>query len=845
MIDYVKAATTDLNQLYQELDSSTAGLTDEQVQKKLKLFGRNTLGRKKTTTLKIFLRQFKNSFLYLLLGACLISFLLGEHRQVVTILAITLLTTLFGFILEFRSQKAEEKLALLLKERCWVRRGGEREEVDKSKIVSGDIVYLQSGDIVPADCRLLTQENLLVDESTFSGESLPVEKTIKSLSKITSINQAKNLVFSGTAIHSGMGEALVFSTGSSSQIGKISQLVAKTTSRSSFEEMLKAVSRFILKFTIIALLVIFLANLAIKGRGADYGSLLLFTVALAVGIVPEALPVVALFTMSLGALNLARKKVIVKRLVALEDLGKVQVLCVDKTGTLTENQLEVAEIFASSKDQFLTFFMGSVKPLLDKKGKLKSYLDQVIFEYGLKLKIKIPEFSQLVQEAFKPDLRRDRVLISDQNHHYLVVKGAPEVLLKSCHFPDKTRDKKYWLKVIKDEGAKGRRVYGMARKEVILKGRSKKEMNLGNFEKEMIFMGLVSFHDPVKKTAFPAIQKAKDLGISVKVLTGDSYEVATWVTKELGIIEDEREVVDVQKSQSLSEAEFKKLVFEKTVFSRVTPDQKYRIIKILQKKYWTAFLGDGINDAPALKLADVSLVVDQAVDVARAASDVILLKKDLNVILIGIEQGRKIFSNVLKYIQYTLASNFGNSYSLALISLLIPFLPLLPAQILLVNLLSDFPLILVATDNVDDWQIKKPVDFDLRQTRFLIIILGLISVIFDFLFFAVFHRQAPATIQTLWFMESVFSETIFIISIRSRLPFWRAKPLSWSLALLLVITTIATFLIPFSFLAQTFAFSQPHLAQIGKMVLIVLIYFIVTEAVKLLYFRKEKAASLV
>jgi Mg2+-importing ATPase len=850
MLDFATAASQDTNQIFQSLETSAQGISQQIAAARLKIVGRNRLSQKRITPLQILGRQFKNAFLYLLVGASLISLFLGQTQQALTILAIIFLTALFGFFLEYRSQKAEEKLSLLLKKICWVKRGGEKEEVDEELLVPGDVVLLESGDIVPADCRLLSIENFQAEEAVLTGESTPIYKITDKIAKPDLINKAKNLVFAGTAVQSGSAEAVVFATGQATQIGKISQLVAQTNSKSSFDQAIKSVSGFILKLTVIALLLIFLANILIKGAGADITSLLLFTIALAVGIVPEALPVVALFTMSLGALALARKKVIVKRLTALEDLGNVQLLCVDKTGTLTENKLEVGELMTINKKDFWSFFMASVVPLLGKKGDLRSYLDKVVYDYALRLGITQGQYTLIADEPFRPDLRRDRIIIKKQDKTFLISKGAPETLLKLCSFeagPNGSQKLRpdYWQQLLQKEGVKGRRVYGLAVKQIKqLRPVTKnyvEEFDQG--EKQMIFVGFVSFSDPIKKTACEAIRQAEKLGVVVKILTGDSVQVAGWAAQAVGLIKNPNQVVSNEVLEKMKEGEFEKTVLTSNVFARVNPEQKYKIVQVLQKKYWVAFLGDGVNDAPALKLANVSLVVNKASEVAKAAADVILLQKDLKIILVGIAQGRRIFSNVLKYIQYTLASNFGNSYSLALISLLLPFLPMLPAQILLVNFLSDFPLISVATDTVDSLQTKQPVKFDLRQSGFLIIFLGLISMVFDFLFFAVFRHQPAHIIQTLWFVESVLSENIFILSIRSKLPFWRAVRPSAPLLGLLVITTIMAVLIPYSFLAKDFIFAQPTWGQIGLVFIIVCLYFVTTETVKIIYYKTFNSSA--
>lgn len=451
---------------------------------------------------------------------------------------------------------------------------------------------------------------------------------------------------------------------------------------------------------------------------------------------------------------------VVKRLSAIEDLGDIEVLCSDKTGTLTENKLSLAGIFSPDKEKCLLYGLLS---------STQSPFDTALFK-----------------------------------------KISPE---------------------IKKEGREGKRVLAVAFKEFKKLEYSIKE------EKDLKFLGYFSYVDPLKKTAKEAVELAKKLGVQIKIITGDSPEVAGAIGKETGLIKTQNEVILGEKIESLNEEDFGKTCQEFQVFARVLPKTKFKIVKSLQRKFEVGFLGEGINDAPALKIANVAIAISKGADISREVSDIILLKKDLRVIVDGINEGRNIFSNINKYIKCTLVSNFGNFYSIAAISLFIPFLPMLPIQILLVNLLSDFPLITVATDKVDIEELRKPKFYQLNQIILLIVFLGLVSTIFDFLFFGIFYKAGASLLQTLWFIGSILTEIVLIFSIRSRHFFLKAKSPSASLLFFSLLAILITLTLPFTnFGRNLFHFVVPQTSALLTVLALIISYFIVSEIVKLIYF---------
>jgi len=523
---------------------------------------------------------------------------------------------------------------------------------------------------------------------------------------------------------------VVISTGPETFFGKTAQLTLGLKKESIYEKDIMKFANLILKTVAISILSIFLIKIIIQGK-ENILDFLLFCVALIVGILPEALPLVITFTFSKGALKLAKERVVVKRLSAVEDLGNIQILCTDKTGTLTENKMSLANIISQDPEKCLKYAIFSSGYFTKKEKTSQGQFDDILWEIGKeKVREEIKKVKFISEIPFDSFRMRNSVLIEDESKkRVLIVKGAPEIILKLSLNSDENIKEK-----IAKEEKEGKRTLALAFKEI-----DKDEISVED-ENNLNFLGFFSFYDPLKKTAKGAINLAKKLGVEVKILTGDSLEIATLIAKEIGLIKNENSVILGEDLEKMSEEDFKKACQEYLVFARVSPILKYKIVKALQENYEVGFLGEGVNDAPALKAAGVGIVVNSAADISKEAADLILLKKDLKVLIEGIQEGRNIFANVNKYIKYALSSNFGNFYSMALISLFIPYLPMLPTQILLENLFSDFPAITIATDKVDIDELKRPRAYQLKDYIPLILILAIVSSIFDFIFFAVFRK---------------------------------------------------------------------------------------------------------
>ncbi|NCO12611.1 MAG: cation-transporting ATPase [Candidatus Pacebacteria bacterium CG_4_10_14_3_um_filter_34_15] len=812
-----------------QLDSSANGLTNLEAQKKLLINGRNVLKAHKISWVIILFRQFKSPFIYLLIGAALLAFFLKELIDGFMILGFILINSILGFFQEFRSEQALKMLKKITTSNARVLRDNAEILIPVDQLVPGDIIKLQPGDIVPADVHLIESNNLQVNESILTGESEPSLKSAKPLSSDkVPIHKASNILFSSTVVTSGQGSGIVFATGAQTYIGSIAKLTVETHPESNFEKGMGKFSTFVLKLVGFTLSLVIIINLLLKGGTTNIGDLIIFSIALATAVIPEALPLVITFSLSRGAIKLAKHKVVVKRLSAIEDLGSIQVLCADKTGTITENKLEVSEIFGE-KDNVITH----ANMAISQKSIHKDPFD-IAFESALeKQSLTIKSWTIGHEIPFDPDRKRNSVLALYDNKNLLIVRGAAESIL---HHLKNNPDDKLTSWILNQE-KQGKRVIVIAHRFL----KDSDEYTKNKEEKDLVLTGAISLIDPLKKSAPEAIKKAQKLGIAFKIITGDSPVVAGSIGFQVGLVKDRTDVITAEKFFTLDIIDQKKAAANYNIFARFSPHEKYELINILKEEFEVGYLGEGINDAPALKSANVALVVHGASDIARESADIILLNKSLRVIVDGIQEGREVFANTTKYVKITLASNFGNFYAVAIISLLIDYLPMLPIQILLINLLSDFPLIAVATDSVDIEDIKNPETYNLREFIVIATLIGMVSTLFDFIYFATFSKISPSVLHTNWFIGSILTELLLVYSLRTKFVFYKSKAPSLTIFILTIAAILVTVIIPFTTIGQNiFKFTQPTANQLLTVFSIALLYFVSTEITKNLYYKFRK-----
>lgn len=829
-LNYTDAAIKPASELFGRLQSSANGLTATEAARRLSQNGPNELQSRTMSGWNIFGRQFKSAFIYLLAVAAGLAFILGEPIDGAMIILFVLINSILGFVQEFKSEHSLRLLRRYWRQNVHVLRDGKPIFIDSRELVVGDVVSLQAGDVIPADIRLIKAGNATVDESILTGESLTVEKTDQPVANPpTRYTDAANIGFSNTSLLTGEARGVVIATGNASVVGSISKLAVEIERTSAFETGIKGLGKFILKLVIATLVGVFVMNLWLKHGAISTGEQILFAIALAVSVIPEALPLVVTLSLSGGAVRLAKQHVVVKRLSSIEDLGSIDVLCTDKTGTITENRMHVARVLASDRGRCLFYGLLGSSYIGEQTRQTNNAFDIALWSaVEAPDRATIADYRKLDEQAFDAVRRRNSVLTEHAGRRHLIVRGAIETVLPLCTRFDAPADS--YHEFAKAEGCQGRRVIAIATRQL-----SENEPPL---EADLHLLGLVSFVDPLKADTIEAIQTAQRLGVKIKILTGDAPEVAGSVAQEIGLIERVDAILTGDQLTALTSDQQRAAVERFHVFARVSPEDKYHILQLLQTNHTVGFLGEGFNDAPALKTAHVALAVDHASEVAKEASDVVLLNASLMTIITGIEEGRRIFANTIKYIKSTLISNFGNFYAIALVSLLIPYLPMLPIQILFVNLLSDFPMIAIAGDSVDDEETRRPRKYNIREIALIATVLGLVSTVFDFIFFATFQHYGESTLQTLWFVESILTELALIYSIRTRRSCFRAKRPSASLMFISILAVLITVCLPFTHFGQRFVhFIRPTGLQVAIVLGIVAAYFITTEIVKRVYLR--------
>ena len=694
------AAVTAPANLLKQLDSSESGLTAQQVADRRREYGENALTREHATALRVLARQFQSSLVYFLVVAAVLSFATKDVSDGAIITSILLINAVLGFSQEYRSERAVEKLALLISDKVLVRRGAAAVLVDMVDLVPGDIVILKEGDVVPADIKLIDAADAEVDESQLTGESVRVAKAVQATD---ATGGDTSLLFTGSTVENGELTGVIYATANDTALGKIAALSTSIRKVTQYEQSLRAFSGLLMKIVGGSLAVTVLIKIALNGGFHHITELLIFVVALAVAVVPEALPVIATLTLSRGALKLAKEKVVVKRLSSLEDLGNVTLLCTDKTGTLTEGKATITRLVSSDDDLFEAFASASIDP--DSKGRegTQTAFDAAFDRYVPDdVKQQAKAYSIADEVPFHPDDRRRRVLLAKQgtDTRFLVVIGSPETLLDIAACSTKQQ----YIDEIAAEGRQGMRHLAIAYRQLAPSDTG----DIRSLERNLSFLGFVTLSDPLREGIPATIATARQIGVAVKILTGDSVEVAAYVGRQVGLLAGDSKVCSGDDVSRMSSGDLAEIARTASVFARVSPQQKYALVEALKHHDVVGYQGDGINDAPSLKLADVGIAVDSATDVAKANADIILLDKDLSVIINAIRYGRVTFANINKYIKYTMVGNFGNFMALTVLYLLATNLPLLPRQLLLVSLLTDLPLVAIATDSVDAADLERP-----------------------------------------------------------------------------------------------------------------------------------------
>ncbi len=832
------------DELLVRLNTSSAGLSSEEAQNRLEVYGRNEFARKKKRAAILdFLARFKSPLVIILIFAGAISAVLGSYASVIVIYTMVFLSVSLAHYQEANASKAAELLREKVATSATVLRDNVKQEIKLPFIVPGDIIFLSAGDITPADARAIDAKDTFVNQSALTGESFPVEKTPKPLKgKEASITEWTNYFFMGTSIVSGSATAVVVRTGGSTEYGKIAQKLVEKAPETEFERGIKKFGFLIMQVTIVLVLFVFLINALLHPNAQGILTALLFAVALAVGLTPELLPMIITINLSKGAMAMSKKGVIVKRLSSIETFGSMNVLCTDKTGTLTENLIKlVLHIDMEGKDDEKVLLYSYLNSHF--QTGLKSPLDDAILKHE---EIDISMFQKIDEVPFDFVRRRVSVVVEKEKERFFIAKGAPEEILKVCSYcelegvisdlSEGTRlkiEQKYL-----DLSAEGLRVLGVARKKL----KEEKAVYSINDEREMTFLGFVAFLDPPKETAKQSLELLNKAKVELKILTGDNELVTKKVCAELGF--EVKGVVLGNDISKMSDETLSAVVEEANVFARVTPAQKDRIINLLKNNgHVVGFMGDGINDAPSLKTSDVGVSVNNAVDVARESADIILLKNDLTVLGEGVLEGRKTFGNTMKYIMMGVSSNFGNMFSAAGGSVFLPFLPMLPIQILLNNLLYDTSQTVMTTDNVDPEYIEKPKRWDISFIRRFMIIIGPVSSLFDFTTFFVmlflFNAWNNAALfQTAWFIESLCSQTLVVLIIRTRrVPFYKSKPSKYLAIMLLSVISFAI-IVPYTPVGSFFGFVPPPPAFFLALAGILGAYAVLAETVKKWFYKR-------
>ena len=817
----------DKEEIFNNLRTSIEGIEEKEVRKRLKIYGLNKIISFKIDLLEIIKRNSLNFFNFFLFFAGLLSLLIkGPEIETLLIFFFLVLSILISTFQDYRANKLSEKLLSYFENYAFVKRDGKWQRINAKEIVPGDYIKVSAGYLIPADIRILKAEDAFVDESIITGESEPIMK-YQDLSQ-SEFTQNKSLVpeniaLMGTTLIKGEIEGIVFATGKETYFGKVAKKTLEIEKETAYQKMMNNFAKNIGFIAIFIALIIIFINL-LKPGYPNFQELIIFAIVLSVAIVPEFLPTMTVLALSLAGNELAKRGLIIKRLSSIEDLGAIEILCTDKTGTITTNELKLKRINSENEEEFVKYFLADYYLTQELTPYEKAILEERRYNESL-----YKNFEFIEDIDFDPITRVRKIIIKENGEIIEIIKGAPENVLEYIYPRTNTNATQldtekinYWLKIFEEEDKNGLRTLALGIKK----------------EKENKFLGIASFFDPLKETAFSAIKLAKGLNLEIKILTGDSLEVARKTALELDLIKENEKVILGEEIRNLPENEAEKIIKETKVFARVLPEDKLRIIEILQKEKFVGFLGEGINDAPALKIANVAIAVDTASDVVKQEADIILKEKDLKTIVEGIYKGRKVLENIGKYIKHTMSDNFGNLTSVAFLTSILPFVPMTPIQVLLTNFLTDVPLVAFANDNVELREIKKPLRMSSKHLIMLLLVLGLIAGIINILGYLIVRKESVEIIRTFIFFLTTITGLLVSFLIRTKDWFIFSKPAKlfiFASILGLILTLIFVFFSPFK---EIFSFASFDLKLLSYSFLLILIFVLATEIAKKIFYQK-------
>ena len=823
-------------ELLQELQTTPQGLAKDEARQRLARYGFNLLKpKKRSDALTLLIDQFKSPIILILLFAVGLSLFLHDPADALIILLIVLVSGLLGFWQERGAVDAVDKLLAIVQIKTTVLRNRALEEIPVEEIVLGDIVVLNAGNVIPGDCLLLDSKDLFVDEATLTGETYPVEKAAGVLPTETPLNQRTNSLFMGTHVISGSAKALVVHTGKETEFGKVSERLKLRPPETEFERGVRRFGYLLMEVTLVLVIFIFAINVYFTRPVLES---FLFAMALAVGLTPQLLPAIISINLAHGAKRMAFEKVIVKRLASIENFGSMSVLCSDKTGTLTEGVVQLHSALGVHGKKSEKVLLYAYLNAFYETG-FTNPIDETIRTHH---PFDVSLYQKLDEVPYDFIRKRLSILVSKGEQNLMVTKGAFQNVLAVCSSAEISEGTIANIAAVQEQiqqrfeeiSHKGFRTLGIAYRDV-----GSASLITKDNEVTMTFLGFLILFDPPKPGINQIISQMKHLGVSLKIITGDNHLVAANVSQQVELLNPH--ILTGRDLHQMSDEALLKRVNEVDVFAEVEPNHKERIILALKKAgHVVGYMGDGINDASALHAADVGISVDSAVDVAKEAADIVLLEKDLGVLVQGLYEGRRTFANTLKYVFMATSANFGNMFSMAGASLFLPFLPLLPKQILLTNLLTDFPEMTIATDNVDKEMVERPRRWDIKFIRNFMMTFGIVSSVFDYLTFGVLLFILHATtdqFRTGWFLESVISASSVVLVVRSRKPFFKSRPGKYLLIATLMIVGV-TLIFPYTPFGKTFGFSPLPISFLLFMGVIVILYIIAAEIAKRVFYKR-------